>query len=65
MGEEFGKLCSEIDSETGSLRMSSFCLLTQRKSTDGQMVKPGEKMGLGGDGVQQEELGQQDEGLKT
>lgn len=64
MGEEFGKLCGEIDSKTESLRMSSFRLLTQRKSKGGQMVHQ-EKMGLGGDGVQQEELGQQAGGLKT
>lgn len=38
MGEEFGNLCGKIDFKTGSLRMSSFRLLTQRKSTDGQMV---------------------------
>lgn len=39
MGKELGNLCGEIDSKTGSLRMSSFCWLTQRKSTDRQMVK--------------------------
>lgn len=39
----WGTSAARIDSKTGSLRMSSFSLLTQRKSTDRQMVNQGRK----------------------